>query len=460
MRSSRILPRSIVVQITGLLVMSVVLGVGLTAAVALYVYRGSITPMSAETLAIARAARIVAIVRRAQATTSEIQLEKLVEAARQPGIDVELLPPTPVDEARPTAGGPWPVAVRSIVDELERTWGIVPIHDRRTTGEPESIVIPIAGGRAIAFLNAGQLLRGQLIAAGVILIGAAIIAFGVLLLSTYAGRWITAPLARIAATARAFGSQPSETGTLPEDGPREIAQVAGALNEMRSRIQVLMEEQKRMLLAVSHDLRTPLARLVLRAERVPDDALREGMQRDIALVTGMLAETLAFLREGESAESARRVDLPSLLRTICGEFSDVGYEVSYEGPARLAIVCRDRASARAVTNLVDNACKHARAVAVGLQTVSAREIQISVADDGPGIPSELREKVLEPFFKVDPSRHDPQNSGFGLGLSIARDILCAHGGEIALADNARGGLTVLLRLPSGAEAISDSRVMT
>lgn len=459
MRSRRLLPRSITVQITGLLVMSVVLGVGLTTAVAVYLYRESITPLSADTLAIARAARIVAIVRQAQATTSETQLEHLVEVARQPGIDVELLPPTPVEKARPAAVRSWPVTVRPIVDELEHTWGIVPIHDRRTTGKPESIVIPIAGGRAIAFLNAGQLLRGQLFAAGVLLVGAAIIAFGVLLISTYAGRWITAPLARIAATARAFGSQPSEAGALPEDGPREIAHVAGALNEMRSRIQTLMEEQRRMLLAISHDLRTPLARLVLRAERVPDDALRDGMQHDIALVTGMLAETMAFLREGKSAESARRVDLPSLLRTICGEFSDVGHQVSYEGPARLAIVCGDRAIARAVSNIVDNACKHATAVTVGLQSISAREIQISIADDGPGIPPELRERVLEPFFKVDPSRHDPQDSGFGLGLSIARDILCAHGGEIALADNARGGLTVLLRLPSESEALVDGWVI-
>lgn len=215
-----------------------------------------------------------------------------------------------------------------------------------------------------------------------------------------------------------------------------------------------------MLLAVSHDLRTPLARLVLRAERVADDALREGMQRDIALVTGMLAETLAFLREGKSAESARRVDLPSLLRTICGEFSDVGHEVSYEGPPRLAIVCRDRAIARAVINIVDNACKHANSVTVELQAISAQEIQISIADDGPGIPRELREKVLEPFFKVDPSRQDPQNSGFGLGLSIARDIVRARGGQIALGNNERGGLTVLLRLPSADEAVTDTRVMS
>lgn len=328
------------------------------------------------------------------------------------------------------------------------------MHDSRTTGEPNSVVIPIGGGRAIEFLNVEWLLQRGVVAGGALLVVAAITAVGVLLLLTYAGRWVAAPLSRIAATARAFGRKPSETAPVPEEGPREIAQVAGALNEMRSRIQALMEEHTRMLLAINHDLRTPLTRMALRAERVPDDALREGMQHDIGLVTGMLKETLAFLREGKSTESARRVDLPSLLRTICGEFSDVGHEVSYAGPARLAIVCRDRAIARAVTNVVDNACRHATVVTVGLGALSAREIQILITDNGPGIPPELRQKVLEPFFKVDPARQNPEKAGFGLGLSIARDVLRAHGGEITLADNEWGGLTVLLRLPSGGEAVT------
>ena len=233
---------------------------------------------------------------------------------------------------------------------------------------------------------------------------------------------------------------------LRENGPREIAQVAAALNEMRRRIQALVDERTRTLAAISHDLRTPLARLGLRAERASDPTLRGSMLRDIALLDGMLDEALAYLREGGSPEPIHRVDLPSLLQTICAEFTDVGNTVSYEGPGRLTFACRQRALTRAITNVIENGTKHGSSVTVTLHVTEADGIRIDISDDGPGIPKELMERVFEPFFKADPTRSSSRRTGFGLGLSIARDIVRSHDGEIELLDHTSRGATFQITL--------------
>ncbi|HTY50899.1 MAG TPA: ATP-binding protein [Steroidobacteraceae bacterium] len=449
MKLQQFMPRTVASQTTGLLIISVLLGVGLTAAAALYLYRTSSAPWSFETLSAVRAARIAAVVREAHAARSDAELRGVIAAARRSRMEVMLL-----SAARPgpASRAPWRSEgmARAVVSDLQDTWGIVPAGGPASAAAG-SIAVDIGAGRLLVFQDAAPVLARRLIVGGAAVM-VAVITFGVTLLSAYAVRWVTAPLSRIAGAARAFGREPSQAEALPEDGPLEIAQVAGALNEMRDRIRALVEERTRMLLAISHDLRTPLTRLALRAERVADDGLREGMQHDLRAVIDMLSETLAYLREGASAEPPRRVDLPSLLRTVCAEFSDVGHAVSYQGPGRLAVVCRDHALSRALTNVVDNATKHGKVVRVALQTLPGERVRIEVADDGPGIPAELRDKVLEPFFKIDRSRHGPGRAGFGLGLSIARDILHAQGGDIVLAGNERGGLSVQLNLPMACEA--------
>jgi signal transduction histidine kinase len=269
-----------------------------------------------------------------------------------------------------------------------------------------------------------------------------------LFLSLYAVRWITAPLSSVASVARAFGHFPDNGEALREDGPFEIAQVAEALNDMRKRVSSLVDERTNMLQAISHDLRTPLTRLRLRVERLSNDSQREKMLQDIAIVSDMLGETLAFLREGCQSEAAHLVDVPSLLQTVCAQFTDVGYQVSYLGPARYAFACRARALTRAVTNIVDNGTKHGAVVTVALKVQNDDSVRIEVSDDGPGIPGPLREKVFEPFFKADTARRcpGPGQGSFGLGLSIARDIVRSHGGEIKLLDHAPHGLTVCLSI--------------
>jgi signal transduction histidine kinase len=161
----------------------------------------------------------------------------------------------------------------------------------------------------------------------------------------------------------------------------------------------------------------------------------------------MLDETLDYLREDGKSEPMSRVDLPSLLQTICWDFADIGDPVSYEGPARLACTVRPRALTRALTNIVENGVKHGTTVTVTLRGTGPEGIAITIADDGPGIPAALHDKVFEPFFKADSARTQ-NGGGFGLGLSIAQDIVKRHGGDISLLEREPAGLAVRILLPA------------
>lgn len=221
---------------------------------------------------------------------------------------------------------------------------------------------------------------------------------------------------------------------------------------MRTRIRALIDDRTRMLAAISHDLRTPLTRLRLRAERIADQDVREGMLHELERVTRMLDETLDYLREDVRSEPLSRIDLPSVLQTICAEFADVGHAVSYKGLAKLALTCRPSVLMRAISNVVDNAVKHGSTVTVALRARNDGRVEIDIADDGPGIAASIRGKVFDPFFKGDDARSPIKRSGFGLGLSIARDVVKGHGGEIEFLDRKPHGLIVRLSLPCDAVA--------
>jgi signal transduction histidine kinase len=267
----------------------------------------------------------------------------------------------------------------------------------------------------------------------------------VLALSIYAIGWVTRPLSAIAQATRAFGQSPDNDDPLDTGGPAEIAQVAEALNDMRRRIRKLVDERTGMLAAISHDLRTPLTRLKLRSERLEDTGTRGAMLNDISAIDCMVRGALTYLRDGGMFEAEQLVDLPSLLQTICDGYSDIGSDVVYSGPARLNFVCRAEGLTRAVMNIIDNGVKHGTHIGVSLVKQGSDAVEIDVFDDGPGIPSDLREKVFEPFFKADSAR-TASRGGFGLGLSIARDIIHRHGGTITLFDRIPRGLHVRVSL--------------
>jgi len=174
--------------------------------------------------------------------------------------------------------------------------------------------------------------------------------------------------------------------------------------------------------------------------------MRASMLEDISTVNDMLGETLDYMREWNRCERVAPTDLPSLLQTICAQFSDMGRAVSYHGPDRFAFACRAHAVSRAVTNVVDNASKYGTIVEVSLRSRDESSVQIDVSDDGPGIPLPLIERVFEPFFKVDSARSVDGRTGFGLGLSIARDIVEKDGGAISLINRSSSGLLVRLTL--------------
>ena len=270
----------------------------------------------------------------------------------------------------------------------------------------------------------------------------AIITSSILFLSIYAVRWITSPLSSIASAARSFGRAGGDDAELSVDGPREIEQAAEALNDMRKRVRALVNERTQMLVAISHDLRTPLTRLRLRVERLKDASPRAAMLQDIVTINDMLGETLAYVREGNHREEASLTDLPSLLETIAAQFADIGHEVSYRGPDRLAFAGRVQAIGRAVTNVVENATKFGSRADIILRALGDGAVKIEITDDGPGIAPELLDRVFEPFFKGDSARSIEGRTGFGLGLSIARDIVERHGGAIELVNRERDGLSV------------------
>ena len=246
---------------------------------------------------------------------------------------------------------------------------------------------------------------------------------------------------RLAAAAEDFGIG-RDTGPIRPEGATEVRQAAAAFNRMQDRIRRFLAQRTEMLAGVSHDLRTPLTRLRLSLEMLPrTDAMREDvqdMETDLAEMDRMISAYLAFAR-GEGAEQAEPVDLSALLDDIATGARRAGAALTLNVPEGLTASLRVGAIRRAITNLVENAGRHARRVLLTAES-QGRSILITVDDDGPGIPEDRRENVFRPF-------ESDTAGGTGLGLTIARDIVRAHGGDIMLGNSPLGGLRAQIRLP-------------
>jgi signal transduction histidine kinase len=269
-------------------------------------------------------------------------------------------------------------------------------------------------------------------------------------LSVWAGRALSRPLSAFAAAAETF-SLSGAAEPLPEAGPTEISVAARALNQMRARISALMQDRMRMLAAISHDLRTPITRLRLRAEFIEDDIQRSHMLRDLDHMRGMLDSVLSFLRDDAPERAATLVDLTEELHLVADQYGDLGHDVQFRGPAGVMVMARPDELHRAVDNLVGNAVRFGRTVEIVLITTPDQVI-IDIADDGPGIDDARKAAMLEPFVRGDDARNMDDDTGFGLGLSIARTIVAAHGGELSLHDRKPHGLVARIALPRAAAA--------
>ncbi|OAF11006.1 two-component sensor histidine kinase [Bradyrhizobium centrolobii] len=267
----------------------------------------------------------------------------------------------------------------------------------------------------------------------------------VTVLGLWAARALATPLSSFAKAAENF-SLDGTAEPLPERGPEEIRQVARALNRMHERIARLMSDRTRMLAAISHDLRTPITRLRLRAEFIEDEGNRKRMLIDLDQMRSMLESVLSLLRNDRKMEAVTLVDIASTLQLVADQFGDMGHVVHYDGPASATAVARPDDLHRGITNLVENAVRFGAEVTIRLD-VEGSKLIIDVEDDGPGISDARKQEMLEPFVRGDDARTMDDSTGFGLGLSIARAIALAHGGDLSLHDREPHGLIVRMQLP-------------
>ncbi|MCB2053431.1 MAG: HAMP domain-containing protein [Geminicoccaceae bacterium] len=267
-------------------------------------------------------------------------------------------------------------------------------------------------------------------------------------------RRIVRPVRALADAAERLG-RGEPVRPLTAGGPRELAGAALAFNAMQDRLRRFVDDRSRMLAAISHDLRTPITSLRLRAEFVEDEETRTKILETLAEMEAMTEATLAFLREEAGAEAVRPVDLRALLESIADDLRDQGASIRLEEGPRHVLRCRPLALKRALRNIVENAVRYGGPpggtdAAVRIAVADAEGgVSIRVEDDGPGIPDADLDRVFEPFVRLEGSR-SRVTGGSGLGLAIARSIVRGHGGEITLANRSRGGLRVELFLPSPA----------
>ncbi len=267
----------------------------------------------------------------------------------------------------------------------------------------------------------------------------------VTLLGLWAARALTAPLSSFAKAAESF-SLSGAAAPLPERGPEEIRSVAKAFNRMRERITALIDDRTKMLAAISHDLRTPITRMRLRSEFIEDDVHRSRMLHDLDQMRSMLESVLSFLRNDRKLESMTLVDIATTLQLVTDQFADMGHKVAYDGPEHAMATVRPDDLHRSITNLVENAVRFGTEAAIRLR-MSSDIVTIDIEDDGPGISDARKDVMLEPFVRGDDARNMDEAAGFGLGLSITRAIVLAHGGELSLNDRQPHGLMVRIQLP-------------
>ena len=254
------------------------------------------------------------------------------------------------------------------------------------------------------------------------------------------------PIERLARAADSFGKGRAVPDFKPY-GATEVRRAAQAFITMRERIERHVTQRTEMLAGVSHDLKTPLTRLKLALAMMPDDDAEIGsMRHDVAEMEHMLDEYLAFAR-GEGGEDTALTNLGELVRdtVAAAERARPGTQIAMTVPDSVLVSVRRAGLRRVLANLLDNALKHGRKIAVSL-TRDERLVEIAVEDDGPGIPEPRREEAFRPFHRLDEGRN-LQSGGSGLGLSIARDIARSHGGDIVLDQSAMGGLKATVRLP-------------
>ena len=255
------------------------------------------------------------------------------------------------------------------------------------------------------------------------------------------------PIRRLAHAADSFGKGRDVPDFKPY-GAREVRRAATAFLIMRERIKRQMQQRTDMLAGISHDLRTPLTRCKRALAMMKGDVETEELARDVAEMEQLVDEYLAFAR-GEGSEQAVETNLPVLVREVVDRFQNEDAQVTFQAKGQLRVMVRPNAFKRCVSNIIGNAMRFAKRIDVNASRRSGL-VLVTIDDDGPGVPEENREAVFRPFFRGSggPARDGGASTGgAGLGLTIARDVIRGHGGDVVLGDSPLGGLRVVIRLP-------------
>ena len=309
------------------------------------------------------------------------------------------------------------------------------------------VAVTLPDGATVAFLT--DLPRAAPPLPRRIFVELALLTLGLAAVLFVMARATTRPLTELARAAEAVG-RGERSAPLRETGARELREATRAFNTMHERLYRYLDSRTRVLSAMSHDLRTPLTRLKLRAESLDDDALRERFNADLDEMQRMVTGALNLFRGMNHDEPQVAVAVDELVADLQRDLAEVGVRVEVTGHKPAPLHVRPTALKRCLSNLLTNAVKYAKNARVEIED-SAAELVVRVVDDGRGIPPEMLEQVFEPFFRLESSRN-VDTGGVGLGLSIARDIAQAHGGSVTLRNRAPHGLEATLRLPRTAIA--------
>ena len=256
-------------------------------------------------------------------------------------------------------------------------------------------------------------------------------------------RRILRPMNELSLAAHAFGR--GEKVRVPEKGPEDVREVTRAFNQMQDQVGRAQEDRARLLAALAHDLRTPITSMRLRVEMLPEGEDRDRLLDSLREMQHLAEATLDFIR-GTTTEQHRRYDLATLLDSLCGDLQEMGLAVHCDDSPRCVLQGQPEAVKRALRNLIENAVNYGEQAEVTLATTDTEAV-VTIVDQGPGIPEPERERVFEPFYRLEHSRNR-ETGGAGLGLAIARTLIRGMGGDIRLGAGPGGqGLQVSVTLP-------------
>lgn len=429
------MPRSLLGRVLLIMVTPVILMQGITVWVFYDRHWDTITRRLAQGIA----GDIVTAVELLQRSETQNQVEEVFRLAKwSMKLDLALLGDRPL----PTPPEPWVISLldRKLTWALEDRLSYPFSVDSDAGPDLVEIHVRLADNLLRVRVDRGRLFSSTTYLFIAWMIGTSVLLFGVAIVFM---RGEVHPIRRLALAADSFGKGRDVPHFRPE-GATEVRLAAAAFLQMRARIKRQMRQRTEMLAGVSHDLRTPITRMKLELAMLGDSPEAENLTSDLVEMERMVEGYLAFAR-GEGTEEARETDLSELLRDVISQAQRAGSRIDAEIADGLVLPLRPEAMRRCLSNLINNAQRYAEKVMV-TAAPGFQAAEIVIDDDGPGIPEAEREDVFKPFYRREGSRN-PTTGGVGLGLTIARDVVRSHGGELSLGESDLGGLRAYVRLP-------------